>query len=420
MSPKVIADSDDENSENGFASARTSPAKQAGESVPVAVSTSHNTSSTDPAFFETVFNEQQAAAEEENGNGATCQDNKTQEDVWNIPSSPDAHICRRTPRRSRKGRDTTAKVTRRMRQQLEEIGYVSDEEERQNRGYSSRKRRKIAPARLCYDDEDASVLVAPASLSASQKRQYRSTKIARSSSPTQALEPKSINVLSSGSATNINTPRTAQSTSLDLSGSNVVDANAGLDSAPTTREIVQAQLMRPESPTREEGFVPPGCHDGNEAAEKPVATAPKKTRGRPKKKNDNGVSDEKASIKAKKKRGRPKKADTEIDVAQQDGPAETVLKSEQRDNMSEDHPEIKPDLQDMELADQLKEEKRPESPPKPATGDVPCLRDAEDSVPLEKGKFIPPSAASTAGRPLYRVGLSKRMRIAPLLKSVPK
>jgi hypothetical protein len=141
-----------------------------------------------------------------------------------------------------------------------------------------------------------------------------------------------------------------------------------------------------------------------------------------------------APVKEKRKRGRPRKADK---APPADGDEETKLR-ESKDQGKEEaagrsvaHKEegSRPETPLAEDAKAEAEEDQAEAAAPPKADDVAQEASAVSPAPVpapaqaKDGKGVtrvPPTTPASAGKPVYRVGLSKRSRIAPLLKSLKK
>ncbi|ATY65958.1 AT DNA-binding motif [Cordyceps militaris] len=158
----------------------------------------------------------------------------------------------------------------------------------------------------------------------------------------------------------------------------------------------------------------------------PLTTpATKRTRGRPKKAESQAQgalaipSEPKRapeSGRALKKRGRPRKAETAVVV-------ETKLEVVEEDEAQTEVPEgggakhEKIITTDVKTEDQTKPNDVKVDDEKAAGG---SLVTAKKTPQKPAGKRIETPQMGSTGKPLYRIGLSKRSRIAPLLKSLPK
>ncbi|POR31738.1 Uncharacterized protein TPAR_08035 [Tolypocladium paradoxum] len=586
MPPVVIADSDDDDDdeERGY-SAPPSP----NHGTPVidaptrsSDGVSHATVSTDPAFFQSIFNEQKDAAnqrtQDAQGEGmmqdksassvtsitdpvnqkdrkvgdmksmgdlnhVTTPRNDTttskqiagSEEVWDVPSSPERRPTSKASKKKsdRTSKTTTVKVTRGVRKPLEKLGYQSSDEDEDGEAMSTRgkKRRRLGPSGSSRQDPkdislitvppnddinspgafqgnntalgslvptlpvnaDSSFLVGPKPLSASQKLEYQSINPVSSSPPVGQLGLRAANLGSSGTATNINTPRSNLPSSHDV-GMRIKTPEAEAlrnmrrtrsprrrrDSSPDEIAATHAkndniQAGFPQRPIRsytngtvpdgillngagdehQAEFIPDGQQDGNDDSdfavpEKPIR--PKRQRGRPRKSakvpDDRVTSSEtgnRSTAKPKKKRGRPKKSGAPSDV-----PAEAVARVtktvdeamagrqvEDGDAGGEESmPAAAQDAgsrQDRAATEEACQTSvppdRPREVPSGALGPTTAAQGREEKAGVGtknggeakdrndgKGSSWPKAGA----KPVYRVGLSKRGKIAPLLKSLRK
>ncbi|KAM4059207.1 hypothetical protein HRG_007931 [Hirsutella rhossiliensis] len=325
-------------------------------------------------------------------------------------------------------------------------------------------------------NSESSFLVAPKPLSASQKVEYQSVDLVQSISSLRQPEVPYHKMCSSGTATNINTPRS------DMASSHDVGIMAP---TPESERIGNMRRTRPpprrrrssspdviavtsdgrdkelaEKPQLETASVGDAAPDGHvldaEFAEQqadddsdfdvaPEPVKSKRQRGRPKK-NAMNENTKKSSATAvvdagtgltdipKKRRGRPKKAKQPTE-AEQKRPGHSA--SETAASASVEEPS------DVDAAQGLPEEDKtgPEetdqafgagAPKEEATGSSNGPNATEErgeanevdrgtvEEARDKSKMKGSSWLESAGKPVYRVGLSKRLRIAPLLKSLPK
>ncbi|KAL6412738.1 uncharacterized protein AUP68_03943 [Ilyonectria robusta] len=377
-------------------------------------------------------------------------------------------------------------------------------------------------------DNDASFYISAKPLTDAQKLQYQSVHLDSSDSNRQEYLPPIYThaaqmIGSSGSATNVNTPRSdgiGFSTAPLPSAASEVDHDMATQlndrRLPSSPDIISAieppakpkeakkrgrpkkDGLRKESPTRaspkqdipqqespkpdspkvvncdesevdtkldrtEPPFVEAAANDEeSDYAEQPVK--PKKARGRPRKKATeeiqpttplpaNSVVGENTTTQ-KKKRGRPRKQDKLAAVEQ--SPQATTVALDDVAQVPSDTVQIKVDskkLTEERGADHEPDEPEEEDPSKSEL-DTTVLKESRqntaiptalstvkdeklkvpDSPVVEKGAKASPSgpavkglgqarglsAITAANKPIYRVGLSKRSRIAPLLKSLRK
>ncbi|KAF4998077.1 hypothetical protein FDECE_11893 [Fusarium decemcellulare] len=359
-------------------------------------------------------------------------------------------------------------------------------------------------------NEDVSFYIAAKPLTDTQKMEYDSVHLTSSDSHDQPLPPiYQFNIQkidSSGSATNVNTPRSnatclmstapppssvmgpTRTTAERFTGQrwdSSPDIIAGVESPTRTKETTQREEPRQrrsvepvagevtevEKVSRLEtelSSVETTAIDNNpEAAEPPTKT--KKARGRPKKKAVAETTqstdqtpphpiDAEKGTKPKKKRGRPRKADQ---PAKEKSPQVEKLPSP-NDNVSSadeaSHSETKPEAQlkleetkankahaereASPVEDQIPSNHRAvlkesspntvteadtnleeKTPSKPSNATNPAKKEGQkEENPAIASKGTTPSKGLSAllNKPVYRVGLSKRSRIAPLLKCLRK
>ncbi|PNY25121.1 Uncharacterized protein TCAP_04930 [Tolypocladium capitatum] len=575
MSPVVIADSDDDDCDERGYSAPLSP----NHSTPVIDAPTRSSDgashvSTDPAFVQSIFNEQRDAANQRTqvaqGEGmmqdkssvtsatepfdpkdhkvpgmtsmsditrvttprndtTTSKQTAELEEVWDVPNSPER---RPTWKGSKKKSDrtskttTTVKMTRGLRNTLEKLGYRSeDEDDEAISGHQSistrgKKRRKLgSPGGSLRDpndvsliivprdddkdstgsvqgknntasgalvatlsvDSDSSFLVGPKPLSACQKLEYQSITPVPSSPPVGHLGLQAADVGSTGTATNINTPRRNLPSSHDVGLRTKTPENEAIRNARRTRSPRRRRysspdvLVHPNNGSASAGAQPPtqSCtngtpsdgillngegeeyqaevipEDGNEDSdfavpEKPVRA--KRQRGRPRKSAkvpDNtatcGETGNGSAAKAKKKRGRPKKSGPSA-AAEQVPPGEDVP-AEAGARVATTVDEAMMAGRHVGDGDVGNEKSKPATTQVANTGQgwAATGKACQITVSSDRAKEDPssamgptvtgdqdrndskrPSRPEAGAKPAYRVGLSKRRKIAPLLKSLRK
>ncbi|KAK2598110.1 hypothetical protein QQS21_005741 [Conoideocrella luteorostrata] len=463
MAPRIIADSDGDESEAEYTAPNPLPTCTQSDFQyhPQASSedTNHPSTSTDPNFFRCVFDEQQDAARQEAKDQSVIEipedcdatdapsfdkgfertDNiRTMRSPWDVPNSPETAITKRSTKTDRLCKQTTrTKITRGLRRQLDDIGYVSQEDEPHtpNTKQNTRKRRRIrGNTDLGSDDDrmctlpvvnDTSFLVAPTALTSSQMEQYSTIKVGVHNSPTQPVQQCGINVKSSGTTTNLNTPRSTRTRLLELPSSEL-PRSSQCQIIDLTEEDSKVTTTRAE-----DDYIPEVLKRDQELAfevEPSASIETKKQRGRPRKvaavtrvKGDMAVE-----ATPKKKRGRPKKA--EMVIKKDDEAAEN---EDACDSDSLEHPE----KSDMQQETGMKEDMgiTQDTATTPAANEAPQVitkpvleimkPGADNSGVLEtKNPALkkPVSAASYSWRQPHRVGLSKNTRIASLLKVIRK
>ncbi|KJZ80219.1 hypothetical protein HIM_00069 [Hirsutella minnesotensis 3608] len=331
---------------------------------------------------------------------------------------------------------------------------------------------------------DSSFLIAPRPLSASQKGEYQNVdELIESSPPLRKVDIPVRGIGSSGSATMINTPRSNLASSHDVGLRARTPESEAICHMPLAQSARRRRnsspdviaLVSPEqdqthtdsrsiktpcvSDARSDGDTGAGenseitytkrAADDDESdyalSEKPVK--PKKQRGRPRK-VPLGESAEKTNLSApvggansaspaapKKKRGRPKKLQTLAETANASHDpltTETISHAEKRNaapaleeprgqaGMTSEMDARRDAKSQTGSPSKTLDDKLP-PPATPQKGSVASPAEAK-GVNEDKGssKMKESSWSKSAVKPLYRVGLSKRLRIAPLLKSLPK
>ncbi|KAF4967516.1 hypothetical protein FSARC_4901 [Fusarium sarcochroum] len=617
MPPVIILDSDDDDEDSGYSPPRNVPAPFSLAQAEVEAANdssgrvSRATTSTDPSFFQNIYNEQndaargyvpegtamshdqdlrsvsssdmtapapfkrtvtglvepssyspaadKAATREQKMPSGDGSDEWTQastpgrrkaptavmDDPWDVPSSPEGRPVRpkikikvkrsgaqshstsnsRAAQDSQNGRPATAPGSRterpedspsgkRKRRKVDhpepsfhgsnEVDLVtipfSHDHEGEQRSQPAPTPSMLPPTLPVNDD--VSFYIATNPLTDAQKLEYESVQLPSSDGNNHQLPPvrqfEIQNLASSGSATNVNTPRSNATFLISTAPppSSVMDpprATVGRstgqrwDSSPDVIAVIESPprekaTRRREQPVRDD---PPAPIDDEvmevqqtEQMELPVVqetvddnyepekvekpTKAKKTRGRPKKKAAEEVvpltdslppqsEDVKPATKPKKKRGRPRKSDQS--AAKEESPqVDQSVSANDVTSLSEEptQPEKKPELKieetgskDELAGDSLKVNSREssvlkESDPNVLTKSVSSADDdamskASDATTTaeKEGKPEKPAISSRGStpskglsaiinKPVYRVGLSKRSRIAPLLKCLRK
>ncbi|KAG6005029.1 hypothetical protein E4U21_000544 [Claviceps maximensis] len=489
MMPKYIADSDGDESEPNSPCNIPCDNNDRTKSSPSGID--HQSMSTDPSFFNSVFNEQQDAAREQPTNNQVMDlveveeseaaeylsfdqgfgrvDNAQsliEKSPWDVPSSPETIIIK--PKRSAKRNvesNTRTKITRGLRRQLDDIGYRSpdDEGEPTTTCETSSKRRRTQPEIGMTGDLPSSIptksdspllLVPTARSSAREEKQYSPDRITTEiSSPIQLVKPCSISIRSSGSATNVNTPREALTPLVNHlsperpggSAAEVLDVVQRVMSPPRSTSIaIKVDDERVVAAAATAAIIVEDSEDA-EGDDPPYQDEPtsrqtttRKTRGRPKKVVEPIPTNEEnvVAAKGKKKRGRPKKsekmdenvnkkADFEENETLKDmKPSAKVENSIQEQRM--DHNSAKgaifQDPKPTETEVDVGLQPQPQLPPPPPLPKTPTSRaeDTDYSVRKDGIKKKADAAPNSSGRQLYRVGLSKKTKIAPLLKMIRK
>ncbi|KAG5988498.1 hypothetical protein E4U43_004730 [Claviceps pusilla] len=466
MAPKIIADSDGDDSESESPSHVPCDNIERTESSPPGID--HQSMSTDPSFFNSIYNEQKDAAREQPTNGDVIDLAEESEatdyvsfdrgferveaqapiekSLWDVPSSPE--IITMKPKRPAKRNaesNTRTKITRGLRRQLDDIGYRSPDDESTTWEISSKRRRTQPktgtsgdlPSTIPIESDDSPSVKPKARTSARAKKHLSSDGITALSSPTQPLKSRSINIGSSGSATNVNTPREPFTPLVKLSS-----PERPRSSAPEGLDVVKKDMSPPPGSTSraievdDEHSAAAEESEGDDAPyqDEPTSrpTTTRKPRGRPKKVADATATNEESvvSVKVKKKRGRPKKSDKmdENDDKKADVEGEPCADTKPSPEIASPVQEQQTDpktaspsnLQDSKaIVTETETETEKKLPPAPKTP-TSLAEKIEDSVKKDATSKKTDVAPNSSGRQLYRVGLSKRTKIAPLLKMIRK
>ncbi|KHN99337.1 AT hook, DNA-binding motif protein [Metarhizium album ARSEF 1941] len=478
MTSAVIADSDVDESDAASSPESITEAVLLPNSSPT--TTTHPSGSTDPTFFKNIYNEHRDAANQhvthrikESGEvmdvssfdigfqetRGTVIHNKS---LWDVPSSPDFP----QPRPSKKqdgSLNPRTKITRGLRRQLDDIGYVSQEDELPETTAQSRKKRRVGRHRGSDDlvstapVSDPSLMVAPTAL-ASQKERHASVHGGALNPATKPLEQRCVNAMSSGTATNLNTPRsndvelleaspgirnpkpTRGATTRDCSPPGPVLIPVSENQGGAAKGTDGEKLVVISDDENEQGvaYAPGGAKQDNGLAleEMPRPTEKRKQRGRPRKKDtaaakeDEGGKDLEANV--KRKRGRPKKTaavlkpDNDDEVQEETAsaiPASVQTKptiKQQPDSKVEQIKHLGPDVAETESHAAAKPATKgtPETETERSTSETKV--DISTCAVEKTAGRTPSTPAGASGRPLYRIGLSKNTRIAPLLKVIRK
>ncbi|KAG5951491.1 hypothetical protein E4U53_002973 [Claviceps sorghi] len=466
MAPKIIADSDGDESEPHSPSHIPNDDVERTKSSPHG--TDHQSVSTDPSFFNSVFNEQQDAAREQPTNYDVIDLAEESEasafvsfdqgyeriergkapiekSLWDVPSSPEIMKPKRSAKRKAES-NTRTKITRGLRRHLDDIGYRSPDDEPTTPDIPSKRRRVQAKTGMTDDlpstishGSDESLLVVPKACTPSRKAERLSRDgFGGLSPPTQMqpLKPCSMNIRSSGSATNINTPREAF-TPLVKSFS----PGRPSSSAPEDVDVRQKEMSPPRSTSMavkvDDEPAPTVVNATNESERDDALyqeeagsrhTTPRRPRGRPKRAIEATSTTEESvvAVKVKKKRGRPKKSgkpdendDKTAGVSDEASPDMTPVaegKSPARERQMDRDNADGASLQESKAMETGTENK---AQPPPTT---PTSRAENTDGPVKQDVMTKKAdaASSSASRQLYRVGLSKRTKIAPLLKIIRK
>ncbi|KAK0389931.1 hypothetical protein NLU13_3504 [Sarocladium strictum] len=442
------------------------------------------TDSTDTAFFRSIYHEQTEAAKEhvrdedeeaqEEARHTQLKRTPTEQEMWDVPSSPDPRPV----------------SSRRKRRKLSNDGLSSPAQDgSQAPGALS----TMLPPTLQIDNE-AAFVITPSTMTKSQREEYQSIDYGSSvdREPISAIQThgqRLIDLTSSSSGTNMNTPRTVGNLT-QLPNTQDMPATAPYDSVPEQppSETVQAPNSRPRrysSPdviavnepleSHQQYHEPTGDEEGamvsafsakveeesdeyqepiiveeDDSAFEEEPVKPKKKRGRPKKiKSKDSITQVKAESpqepakqagpepSGKKKRGRPRKSQPspgnpseqttveEPQVFEKDD--ETEEKITQKDNKrsacgseaSEDRTNHQQVQTEVAQGDESFGETHQDQTAQFGKSIEPSKAVDEKPTKIAGGK---PSQIGVKedGKPIYRVGLSKRTRIAPLLKVIRK
>ncbi|KAG6079310.1 hypothetical protein E4U16_006160 [Claviceps sp. LM84 group G4] len=487
MTPNIIEDSDGDESELSSPPQDSWHDAEHTKSSPHGID--HPSESTDPSFFNSVFNEQQNAAREqakdlqvtglteESDGAAECLSfdqgfervvvakDSLQKSPWDVPSSPESMQPKRSAKRKTES-STRTKITRGLRRQLEDIGYKSPDDEQTTWERLDKRRRTQRETGIIDDlpstlpvESEGSCLIAPVVTAFGQTEQYSPARTpAAFPSPTQPLKPCSINLRSSGSVTNVNTPRDAWTSTIKpsyqerLRSSAVEDGDVIHGGTPPPRSTCLAIKEDDEDvQNAEEVAVDDTCFvikedDENVPAEEPagddvshkeeckpepIPRTTKRTRGPPKKAKMVDVTvtieDPEVPAKGKKKRGRPKKTEkvkTDLDKKvddEKEASADIKATSEAQHPAQEPQPDqnsadlaVSTDIMTTETKTDIESQAPPVTSTSQAAEDPDCT--VKKDVMLKKAH----AAGNSSARQLYRVGLSKRTKIPSLLKVIRK
>ncbi|KAG5927256.1 hypothetical protein E4U42_002407 [Claviceps africana] len=457
MAQNIIADSDGDESETHSPPHISNDDTERPKSSPHG--TDHQSVSTDPSFFNSVFNEQQDAAreqptkrdvidlaEESEASAYVSFDqgyervetgkDSIEKSLWDVPSSPEIMKPKRSAKRKTESNVTRTKITRGLRRQLDDIGYRSPDDEPTTPDISSKRRRMQAETGMPDDPPSTISHGSGGSLLVVLKARTPARKTENLSPPTQPLKPCNMNIMSSGSATNINTPREVFTPLVKSSSPQRPSSLAPEDLGVRQKE------MSPQRSTNiaikiDDDPVAAAINATDESEDDDVLyqeeararhTTPKRPRGRPKKAMEATAAAEESAVavRVKKKRGRPKKSDK---VDQNDDKTAVVSdgaspdmasvpgdKSPAREQQMDRDSANGATLQESKTTE-TETENKPQPPPANRTS-----RDESTEGPVKKDVMTKKAeaASSSCSRQLYRVGLSKRTKIAPLLKIIRK
>ncbi|KAJ6782226.1 hypothetical protein PWT90_10872 [Aphanocladium album] len=286
---------------------------------------------------------------------------------------------------------------------------------------------------------DPSLVIHPRGLTSSQKEEYVAVVLPASSNPERQAEyeelPNTLLPQPSAASEHQKTPkspspskekRAKQRVKKKLSEAAVTES-IQLGTPERTQEDKPAMVLADSEDEGYEAIDTPAANEGQpeddiyEMQPSPVKPA-KKKRGRPKKQKEETPivqtepMEENKTGKTGKKRGRPKKSEAilveEEEVAGVNADEKPTIAGE--DDKAEDRAQLTIDtkVEDATTAGATNgdDERQLEAP-------VVTAKETPRK-PAARGAATPQQGS--AGKPLYRIGLSKRSRIAPLLKSLPK
>ncbi|RDA91698.1 hypothetical protein CP533_2358 [Ophiocordyceps camponoti-saundersi (nom. inval.)] len=499
MPPVEIADSDEEDGSDSLSTPENYDPVTVSAQTRSSDRTSHATASTDPVLFQRVFDEQREAAHQsalneqqqqeahyqtdsercewlipvasieslaqpdawsssKPGERSTTKTRKKEgaamvetKDMWDVPSSPERNSGSSTSK-TKSRQATTIKITRGLRRNVEMLGYESDEDA--SRTKRDTKRRKLqssneddlntpikdkspkpATVSTMTMDDQHPLYIATKPLSASQKEEYESIHGSQSNKLAKEAADSKRRQCSSGTATNVNTPRTNDPSSHNEGGTTQTKrrTRARRDSSPDIIALDRGGdgVKGYEASSRADDAEMPPCRDelvdDDESDFGESLIKPKKKRGRPAKKSV-------ASDTSKTKRGRPKKKKVEEQMEEEEAvdlseaspppppppllppaaatpPSPSTSPPKEEQVTEQDDPPPPTSKASEESSPPKKETKKLDSAPAEKTAPSP-------TTPQPKPQ--PQPQPLSRNKPLYRVGLSKRLRIEPLLKSLPK
>ncbi|QUC16499.1 uncharacterized protein UV8b_00740 [Ustilaginoidea virens] len=386
---------------------------------------------------------------------------------WDVPSSPEMAKPKRLRRLD--SSYTTTKITRGVRRRLEDIGYQSQEDEPSfwGRGMTQGATRR-GQAALCMEppsddmvstlpfEDDASVMgPSPTNRSDSQKEHHSAVQPGLHGSPAQPPPRRNISIRSGEAKTNISKARPDSALSIETTSPGLANSRKSKLSKQSPSPAPSSNLSLPPCLNTKHELrggeaaqqIPRTAGDGNcpvqsddngaggieggkdadvETQTKPALSETKRPRGRPKKTGNSNSSKEGETIdsKAKRKRGRPKKSDEgkegRVDAADDEETAPRIRDStppapsnEQQEEVNGSNAMLLLPARDTMPAAAAAEERptaasRMLEAPSSSSTEIPVLGHGKDK------------ASKTLGRAIYRVGLSKKTRIAPLLKVIRK
>ncbi|OAA63173.1 AT hook, DNA-binding motif protein [Cordyceps fumosorosea ARSEF 2679] len=288
-------------------------------------------------------------------------------------------------------------------------------------------------------NDDPSLIIHPRGLTSSQKEQYQAVELARSSHPEQQKENGDLQKQSNRKSQRQKTPSKKSTPSMMRSSKRLAKSqaeqgpaeSASLSTPSDAQEMEQAVVLHDheveaygENDNQTVSETKPE-DDVYEVQPTPVKP-PKKKRGRPKRaeKQTQAAQDAQSEPtestdagKPAKKRGRPKKSEAAV-VEEQNEEVSPIAKESGTKLIAGDEATNKTAITtdgDVENLTALKDVKVDDE----KTAVTPCVL-AKVTPQKPAGNRIATPQTGSAGKPLYRIGLSKRSRIAPLLKTLPK
>ncbi|KAK3196560.1 hypothetical protein K4F52_000442 [Lecanicillium sp. MT-2017a] len=414
------------------------------------------------------------------GNGA---DGTQQgENPWEVPSSPEKRTSDSTSRRAAKNDAKSsksgqplaadasngngaraydsgdvdaqrAKKRRRVDQQDENADFVQRQamdQELQNGTAEGLGDSSLPPTMPMQNDPSLVITTQP--LSASQKMQYQSVEVAPGNSDevynsSQKSPTKEVDTPERKKTTKRKSPqrpakkRQPRKKRTELSEEIIVLEDHVDEDAHGVNEIDDGGI--PDAQKRglpgsdDEAYADDIVALGTQVETEETATTPAKPkkRGRPKKTKNEKYAASQPTETTKKKRGRPRKQKAEeVDSAQQSPGSHKADAEEAKDEQQnspapevrpEEQQDVQPDMQ-PEMTDAVVEEDskelRTETPDdsKSVSASAEVAKAGSNAVSRKQGGGSKASPSSDGKPPVYRVGLSRRSRIAPLLKIVRK
>ncbi|RDA87902.1 hypothetical protein CP532_1698 [Ophiocordyceps camponoti-leonardi (nom. inval.)] len=404
-------------------------------------------------------------------------------DMWDVPSSPERNAGSRISR-TKSRQATTVKITRGLRRNVEMLGYESDEDAGRTKRDAKKRRlqssndddpdtpikeRSLNAATISTMtiDDRPPLCIATKPLSESQKEEYESVRGSQTNTVAKE-ETGSKGQHSSGTATNLNTPRDHDVPSREEGPGSTQGkrrTRARRDSSPDVIALDRGDgggLRGCDASSKGDDveMLPPRRQDEqdddeSDFGESMAKAKQKKKRGRPSKK---AVAPE--PLKAK--RGRPKKKKAEEAVQEEEEeqaleetvdlckvspsspPPPSALPSatasaaplalqQEDDEEEEEKEEGKEEAGQGKVQQQDKPKSQDDPQPHPhdhphpppplkptKTNDSKPPKEPKEQADKTVSPHNPKQPSLGGNKPIYRIGLSKKLRIQPLLKSLPK